>query len=119
MYSPGTPWAPGTWAGLSLVPLSALSLSSVSLSLCLCLVLLTLPRHAAGTPFNPEDSYRPICGGLPKATPDGGWKAWSKSSTWGGAPVPGVGSTAGANVTIPCNVSNWQCFTVLHITVVR
>lgn len=103
---PGTPPMCPHPFSLSHSPLLTLShaLSSLPFSLAFALALLSafLCHTASAAPFSPDDSFLPACDGLLGDPPPGGWLRWSDPATWEGAPVPGVGAQAGANVTIPC-----------------
>lgn len=83
-------------------PCSRARLWSPVLALALVVSALTgAVPVALGDPVQFTDQYTPRC--TPVAVPPpGGYQRWSSSSTWGGRPIPGVGSQQMVNVTIPC-----------------
>ncbi|GJP51855.1 hypothetical protein CLOM_g10985 [Closterium sp. NIES-68] len=65
---------------------------------------------ALAAPMSVLDVFRPPCPLPPISGPPGGWQRWSDLATWGAAyrgskDVPGVGSKAAVNVTVPCGTA--------------
>eukprot|EP00271_Cylindrocystis_brebissonii_P021385 TRINITY_DN7575_c0_g1_i1.p1 TRINITY_DN7575_c0_g1~~TRINITY_DN7575_c0_g1_i1.p1 ORF type:complete len:1194 (-),score=130.61 TRINITY_DN7575_c0_g1_i1:1675-5256(-) len=70
-----------------------------------CALLLICQLHpAAAAPPLATDVFISPCPTI-SDPPPGGFLLWSAASSWANGVIPGVGAAAGANVTIPCNVS--------------
>jgi hypothetical protein len=61
---------------------------------------------ASAAPFSVFDDFQSPCSPITEPPP-GGFLLWSSASTWGlgGGAIPGVGSSAGSNATIPCDTA--------------